>query len=96
MNIGTHAGINHQGRNLFLVDGVIRVGSQFVRPTGYRSLNGLEYRASWNDATHEGTFTGRDAEEAAMRYCWNQLLEFGRVLEAKQAGNDAWEARRVR
>lgn len=95
MTTATHIGKNDHGRNLFLVDGVVRVGSQFVRPSGYRSLKGLEYRATWNDATYEGTFTGRDAEEAAMRYCWNQLLEFGRVLEAKQAADGAWEARRV-
>jgi hypothetical protein len=77
------------------VDGVVRVGSQFKRPTGYRSLKGLVYHAKWNDDTYEGTFSGRDAEEAAMRYCWNQLLEFGRVLEARQAADGTWLASRL-
>lgn len=38
-------------------------------------------------------FTGRDAEEAAMRYCWNQLVEFGRVLEAIETAPGVWDAR---
>jgi hypothetical protein len=96
MNIGTYAGKNGQGRSMYMVDGFIRVGSQFVRPSGYKSLEGLEYKARWNDDTYEGNFTGRDAEEAAMRYCWNMLIEFGRVLVATDAGNGVWEAKLVK